>query len=47
MDREMMIKITAVVTRNLSRTQRDKEKEHSASCQSAPTDDFIIAVPDG
>lgn len=32
-------------TMDLCRTLRDMEKEHSASCQSAPTDTHIVAVP--
>ncbi len=34
-------------TMDLCRTLRNMEKEHSASCQSAPTDSHIIAVPAG
>ncbi len=30
---------------DLCRTLRDMEKEHSAICQSAPTDNHIVAVP--
>lgn len=29
------------------RILRNMEKEHSASCQSAPTDNHIVAVPAG
>lgn len=32
-------------TMDLYRTLRDMEKEHSAICQSAPTDNHIVAVP--
>lgn len=32
-------------TMDLCRTLRDMEKEHSAICQSAPTDNHIVAVP--
>lgn len=32
-------------TMDLCRTLRDMEKEHSANCQSAPTDKNIITVP--
>ena len=31
----------------LCRTLNNMEKEHSASCQSAPTDNHIVAVPAG
>ena len=34
-------------TMDLCSTLRDMEKEHSASCQSAPTDNHIVAVPAG
>ncbi len=34
-------------TMDLCRTLRDMEKEHSANCQSAPTDNHIVAVPAG
>lgn len=34
-------------TMDLCRALRDMEKEHSASCQSAPTDNHIVAVPAG
>lgn len=33
-------------TMDLCSALRDMEKEHSASCQSAPTNIHIIAVPD-
>ncbi len=32
-------------TMDLCSTLRDMEKEHSAICQSAPTDNHIVAVP--
>lgn len=32
-------------TMDLCRTLRDMEKEHPANCQSAPTDNHIVAVP--
>ncbi len=32
------------VTMDLCRTLRDMEKEHSAICQSAPTDNHIVTV---
>ena len=32
-------------TMDLCSALRDMEKEHSASCQSAPTDNHIVAVP--
>lgn len=32
------------LTMDLCRTLRDMEKEHSASCQSAPTDIHIVAT---
>ena len=34
-------------TMDLCRALRDTEKEHSASCQSAPTDNHIVTVPAG
>lgn len=34
-------------TMDLCGALRDMEKEHSASCQSAPTDNDIVAVPAG
>lgn len=34
-------------TMDLCSTLRDMEKEHSAICQSAPTDNHIVAVPAG
>ena len=34
-------------TMDLCRALRDMEKEHLASCQSAPTDNHIVAVPAG
>lgn len=34
-------------TMDLCRTLRDMEKEHSANCQSAPTDNHIVAGPAG
>ena len=34
-------------TMDLCRTLRDMEKEHSANCQIAPTDNHIVAVPAG
>lgn len=49
-----LVKLTEEYVRNLAfskftmdlcRTLRDMEKEHSASCQSAPTDNHIVAVP--
>ena len=32
-------------TMDLCSTLRDMEKEHSVNCQSAPTDNHIVAVP--
>lgn len=34
-------------TMDLCRMRRETEKEHSASCQSAPTDKFIVTVSAG
>ena len=34
-------------TMDLCSALHDMEKEHSASCQSAPTDNHIVAVPAG
>lgn len=33
------------LTMDLCRARHDMEKEHSANCQSAPTDNHIVAVP--
>ena len=47
-----LVKLTEEYVRSLALSKftmdlRGMEKEHSASCQSAPTDNFIVAGPAG